>query len=536
MSDLNDFCDPSELNDGCLDCNDLYFSDYSSITADYYDGDTDEVGANHPLYNKFSRCWKIMRDSVEGQDAVRSNALNMRYIQVPPGLKSEGIYSCDYNETAEYHYINRAHYIEIVSRILDEVEGRIFSKPLKVTTPSKINLNSLDSEGLDFEQYVRWCVREVFAVSRFGVLVDWDEEIDSPILKRYVAESIVNWKQNKRGELKLLVLEDQVEDEDQLFSHNMTTRRISFEVKNTLDGPVVIQRTWLQEDRIIDDRSRKVFYESEAPVSLEKKGLALKKIPFIFFGGVRPTPPMLKPLSAAALDYYDAHAQMRNALWWAATEQPYFNFKKEGGFLTANGELLNSEHTNGGVHRIVFGSATPILLREGELKYAHVSGIGLEHLRRRLTDIKAEMTGMGARSFNAQTASNIKVQTERMQNRAEGSVIGSNAAAISQGIKHALEIVASWMDVKGPIRFELNKDYTEDFDLKYIGSLIELCDKDKWSEKRFFEFLRDNTNLIPSDMTFEEHEEEKSRSRITFDNLSNSNLVIPFEEDEEAEN
>lgn len=484
---------------------------FGSHTAQNFDllpeSARDEVKANHPLYTKFERCWQVMRDSVEGQDAIRENAKYMDYLQVPPGIasgagkKNKNLYNCDYDKTAEWHYINKAHYIEVVPRILDEVEGRIFSKPYKLDAPSKMNIDRLDSDGLTFDQYVRWCVREVFSVSRFGVLVDWNDEEQRPILRRYVAESIVNWKLDKTGNLKLVVLEDEVEEEGQVFSHNTIKRRISFTIEKDSEGNnSVVQRTWIQDGENADGTID--FIESNDPITLQRNTKAIQEIPFIFFGGVKPMAPMLKPLAATALAFFDANASYRNALWWSSNEQPYFTFKDGGGFIGADGK----EPT--GDIEILYGYASPIMLKDGELKFAGVKGTGLEHMYRNLKDLKSVMTGMGARSFNAQTASNIKVQTERMQQRAEGSVIGSISQAISIGVKEALDLASEWAGYIGKISFELNKDYTDDFEFKNMPELIDARDAKILSDLRVHEFLRNNTDLIPDNLSYEEHLQE----------------------------
>lgn len=511
-----------------------YFGQGMAMSFDYLPSEVaDEIAVNHPLYKKFEHCWQVMRDSVEGQDAVRENAIKMDYLQIPPGISQTGNsknpYSCAYDKTAQYHYINKAHYIEVVPRILDEIEGRIFSKTYKLAHPSRLDIDKLDSDGLTFDQYTRWCVREVFAVSRFGVLVDWDNEDQKPILKRYVAESIVNWKLDRKGNLRLVVLEDEIEDDGQIFSHNTIKRRISFTTETDTDGNrSVVQRTWIESDK--DAKGNISFEESEDPITLERSGRVVEKIPFIFFGGVKPTAPMLKPLAATALAYFDAYASYRNALWWSSNEQPYFTFDTDenAGFIGYNGQELEGDI------EVLYGYASPLLLRGGELKFAGVKGTGLEHMYRNLKDLKSVMTGMGARSFNAQTASNIKVQTERMQQRAEGSVIGSISQAISIGIKEALDLAAEWGQYVGKISFELNKDYTDDFEFKNIPELIDARDAKIVSDIRVFTFLQNNTDLIPDGLTYEEHISEFEHS-IQTDRFSSFDGFGDREDDFEDE-
>ena len=481
-----------------------YFSSYA--VPDFVDllEQSDGIEANHPDYIDFQECWGVMRDSIAGESQMRKNAVAKEYIQVPPSANGDSLCQGVGKNRAAHYYVNMAHYVEVVPRILDEVEGRIFSKPYKYSGPTRLNeiINTLDSEGLNFEQYIRWCVREVFGVSRFGVLVDWDEEVSSPIFKRYIAESIVNWKTDKRGNLTVVVLEDYIEEEGQIFSHNKIRRRISFTVERDADGnDFVVQRTWLDLNSHKDGEP--AFIESEAPIALSRNGFAVSRIPFIFFGGVKPTNPMLKPLASSAIDYFDAHASYRNALWVAANEQPYIKFEtgadKSPGFVGMNGEKIEGEVN------ITFGSPDPILIKDGDIKYASIKGIGLNHMYQRLKSIRAEMTGMGARSFNAQTASNIKVQTERMQQKAEGSIISSITSSISLGVRRALELAMQWSDIEGEVTFELNTDYSEDFDIKYMGELIEALDANIMSPKEVFEFLKDNSELFPNQKTYVEH-------------------------------
>ena len=361
---------PSIYRNGC----EGYFSSHDIPTEIGLLQQSDGIDANHPQYTEFERCWQVMRHSTIGESAIRENALLMDYIELPPSASEEnGCQSyCSGSNLARHHYINKAHYIEVVPRILDEVEGRIFSKPYKYSGPTRLNsiLDFLDSEGLNFEQYIRWCVREVFAVSRFGVLVDWDEPTNTPIFKRYVAESIVNWDTTSRGELAFVVLEDEVRNAGQVFSHNKTKRRISFTVEqDELGQDFVVQRTWL--DISGDNTTDVSFVESEEPIALSRNGFAVTQIPFIFFGGVKPTNPMLKPLASSALDYFDAHASYRHALWVAANEQPYITFDggegREFGFIGIDGQPINGEVN------VAFGSPNPIVMMNGKICLLYTS-------------------------------------------------------------------------------------------------------------------------------------------------------------------
>lgn len=474
-----------------------------------------------------------MRHSVEGQDAVRDNAIEMDYIHIPPGLIDENYKRRRENSTVDkgaiHHYINKATYIEIVPRILDEVEGRIFSKPFKFDAPPKFKeyADRLDSEGLTLEEYIRWCVREVFAVSRFGVLVDWDEEEDMPSLKRFVAENIVNWKLDKYGNTRLVVLEDSIDDDDQIFSHNQLTRRVAFFLEKDANGKnYVVQRTFVRR------KNSTKYEESGAPQILQRFGTAVSKIPFIFFGGVKPTAPMLKPLAATALDYYDAHAQYRNALWWTAVAQPYISFGENGNFMFGP-DADDGEGENSSDMEFIWGSMTPIVGKEMKVAFAQPPYGSLENLRTRLKDIKSVMTGMGARSFNTQTASNIKAQTEKMQNRAESSVIGSIANSISTGVLNGFRLAASWAQIMGSISFELNQDFSDDFNIDDIKALIELDIIDVDDAR---DHVRRETSIIGKGISNEDIQKRiNKRKAEEFDNFDDNNKALEDEFSDEED-
>jgi hypothetical protein len=507
-------------------CDEYFCGSRATLVSASMLSSPDKVAVNHPLYDKYTRCWRIMRDSVDGQEAIRANAVEMDYIHLPPGLIEENYKSQrqgrnKLNRGALHHYINKATYIEIVSRILDEAEGRIFSKDYKLDVPEefKAYIDNLDSEGLSFDQFVHWCVREVFTVNRFGTLVDWNEKLDIPSLKRYITESIVNWKINSNGEITLVVLEDLIEEEGQVFSHNFLKRRVAFFLEEDSSGRnYVVQRTFVK------NKNSEKYEETEAPKILERYGTAISKIPFIFFGGIKPKDPMLKPLAATALDYFDAHAQYRNALWWTAVAQPYISFGEKGEFMLGpeQDEDENSEI------EFIWGSMTPIIGREMTVAFAQTPYGSLENLRTRLKDIKSVMTGMGARSFNAQTASNIKAQTEKMQNRAESSVIGALSTSTSIGILSALRLAASWAQVSGVLTFELNKDFSDDFDIDHVKELIELDVIDVDDAR---DHVRRETSIIGKGVTNEDIEKRiRKRKLEQFDSFEDNNL---FGEDDD---
>jgi len=156
-----------------------------------------EHGILHPQYSHYFDAWRLLRDSVEGERAIKSRS--QTYLPT-----REGQDLVDYKS-----FLERAVYYPATARTVEGFYGSIFRRPTSVTAPASINLLSSSFGGETFLSMVEDVVEEVLIVGRIGLLVDLPVDaapLSQPYVETYVAENILNWTyhRNQLRAVKLL--------------------------------------------------------------------------------------------------------------------------------------------------------------------------------------------------------------------------------------------------------------------------------------------------------------------------------------------
>lgn len=448
-------------------------------------GENDTVGVNHPDYGKLSACWRLMRDAVAGQEAVKENAFENGYIALPAGLKDERGKCLSEGQD----YIERGRFPEVPLRHLQEVEGQLFNEDIKIELPDELlNIaDSLDSQALSLEGFARVVMQEYFKIFRYGVYIQWNEKEARPEFVRYNAESIVNHKLGADGFPKLIVIEESYQDDDNIYSHEVNHRRIQLSIEG---GRFTYREFILEDNEWVED--------TEAAVVPTRNGQPLERIPFVMFGSWKNVSPPLKPIVNTTIDYFRAHVEWSHGLFYSAHPTLFANIGEGGSILSADigadGEPLPYD--------MDIGAAKAHVFMNGSLAYAEVSGAALGALKERVLETRDELAGLGARSFINYSASNVAALTESLQQSGERGVLATFSRDISQKLTECLMWAAEWMGLSiDDIEYALDQSQNDDeFDPKCLPILYEGIDRGLWSAKRVIEYTRQNMpSLIPVD-------------------------------------
>lgn len=157
------------------------------------------ISSVHPSYQKQVNDWETMRDSLEGDQAIRASI--QKYLPPPPGMNLRG--SGDINDIlgmsakgvqSRYsHYQSFAEWPEIVSMTLNAIQGLIHEKPptIELTADLEYLEDTATPAGDTLIELWETMTRETLSAGRIGLLSEIFE--DETYICPYMAESITNW-------------------------------------------------------------------------------------------------------------------------------------------------------------------------------------------------------------------------------------------------------------------------------------------------------------------------------------------------------
>lgn len=150
--------------------------------------------------------WKTVRDVVAGDQAMRTGGY------LPVLNKAD---DSPENRERNAAYVQRAVFYGATGRTLDGLLGIAFKKDPSHALPDSLNylLTDADGGGTSVYQQSQATVSNLLQVGRHGLLVDFDERLQRPVIKSYAAESIINWH-IEGGVLQWIVLQEVVDIRD----------------------------------------------------------------------------------------------------------------------------------------------------------------------------------------------------------------------------------------------------------------------------------------------------------------------------------
>lgn len=131
-------------------------------------------------YEKHSRSWIRTRDVAEGSLCIKGKGTTY----LPKGRMDENAYT---------DYLERAIFVGYVDKIIDYCVGQLMrNAPTTTGIPDDL-INDVDLCGSTLSQFIDNMARELMAVERIGVWVDFNEKKDRPFMVSVKAESIIKW-------------------------------------------------------------------------------------------------------------------------------------------------------------------------------------------------------------------------------------------------------------------------------------------------------------------------------------------------------
>lgn len=392
-------------------------------------------------YLEMTTRWARLRDCYDGRDAVLR--AGNRYVPDLPGTDPAG------NKA----YRERGNFYNAVMRTVQGMNGAIFQKAPEVEFPESLSdlLEDITLTNVPFEMFAVDAGREVMTTGRYGILIDFPAR-DAATTKRpymvgYLTEDIINWRTTRLDgdeELSFVVLRERVEQpnpKDPFVNDCITQFRV-VELKNG----VCVQQLYREVQ--LGSGS---FLPYEAEMTLQRRGVALNFVPFVFIGATHASPDLDRPplldLADVNLGHWRNSVDHEYGLHLVALPTPWVSGNKAAG----------------GAPMKIGPSVVWELDVQGSAGMLEFQGTGLGAIVTAMEDKKKQMASIGARLLEdatvAETATAVK-----MRHAGETASLKSVAGSLEIGFTMALQILAWWAgteDVPHSVEaeVELNKEY-----------------------------------------------------------------------------
>jgi len=461
------------------------------------------VDSTHPEYGEYSPLWKVARDCVKGEPAIK--AAGEDYLPRPTG-KGDGSYK---------RYLARTHFSNFTGRTAEGLHGSVFSRgaerPEGVSERFRDFLENVDNAGASVDRFARELAWDVLQTGWGGMLVDHSrlpegEDVDvatanrlglTAYLKWYKAENVINWRYDAVGErraLSLVVLRETFEDAaDDEFAPAVKTR---YRVLRLADGVYTQQEYAPSGDR----KAKGVF--APGPLTTPRMGgEPFGFIPFFPCPSDAPEKSMLLDLAYENIGHYQKSADLENALHYSGTPTPW---------MSVDSRALD-RNPDGTLKDIPLGGEVMLHIPpDARLGFLEPGGQGIAHIQRAIEASETRMKVLGAKPFDGGPKGVESGKAAGIHAAAANSVLGAFAVNMGEVITSAVRLGARWRGVPESEaegwKFSLNTNYDGDLaETEEKRLALEMVGDGVMSKRRF---LADFEGLTP-----EEADEEIRRLR-----------------------
>jgi hypothetical protein len=413
------------------------------------------VNNTHKQYDAYRWRWRRCRDVIAGRDSVLQNGRQGQRFQgsLYDPVFSQEIYlpRLSGQSESEYRsYAERAAFFNASGRTLDALTGLIFAKNPQMEFPPAIERFSDDITlaGDNLREFSEQIVEEQIAVGRVGIMVDYPADVPSslsvaaaealnirPFMRLYKAETILNWRVESIGGVRVLTMVVLQETHD-IREDDFTTLEVTrYRVLDLTEQGYRV-RVMTQEGATVSETY---------PLM---RGRPLQRIPFIVLGANSSTTNVQKPplldLIDANIAHYRNSADYEHGLHFTGLPTPYV-----AGVQLDEGQTLN------------LGSKTAWVFPDPSAKAAFLefTGQGLSTIREAMKDKESRMAALGARFLSDDKRSAEAFQTLELRTSGERANLASISRAASDAITRALNIMAAWVGAPETARYSLNTEY-----------------------------------------------------------------------------
>lgn len=455
------------------------------------------VSTEHPLYNKRAKQWQLIRDCIEGEDAIKAKGED--YLPKTKGMS-------DHRYEA---FKLRAEWVNFTRRTLTGLHGLVFRKKPVFNYPPELEdvIKNCDRKGTTLYKFCSKTFKDSYPVSFGGLLVDMpkvkenlsrkqaDEKHIHPYMKYYSAENIINWQTETVDGVEriwLIVLKETYEDTSNLdeFAHNPKEQFRVLQLKNNV-----------YSQRLFRPNSDTQEYNDVTEIPVSINGESLDYIPFYYLYEEEPVTPCMLDLAKANIAHYRKSADYENGVHLTTIPTGYVTgHKQEVIENPKTGEVEGKEVIKLGEDEFLFFEEDGA--KVGTLCYA---GEGLTHSEHALDVSMSNMAVLGTRLIVPEKGISESADSAKIHRAGENASLADMANCVAEAFTKALQTIANWMDVDGEVSVEFCTDYdTLAFDANALNAVANLKEAKSLPLPYVFEILK-NGEYTSSAATFKEY-------------------------------
>jgi hypothetical protein len=390
----------------------------------------------HPKYDAMSGNWRMLRDSYQGEGAIKMGGVI--YLPATPGHILDGMTTSSEAGSIAYEaYKLRAVYPDFFREGVATIIGILNAKEATITLPAQLEYlrekASIDGDGL--LSLLRKMHEEQLVTGRVGMLADLptnpDQANPQVYIQLYGAETIVNWDSGTFNQgfnkLNLVVLDES--GYERSGSYNWAK----------VEKFRVLSLGAIAENEPLGSYYVEVFEDSSMEVSANRisptlRGRSLAEIPFVFVGpkdlATDPDMPPLLGLARMCLTIYRSEADYRHTLFMQAQDTLVIIGGTKG-------------DNSGNTMRVGAGARIDVDMG-GDVKYVGIGSGGLPEQRQAL---EADRNQAAVRTGQLLAPGKMSMESgEALKTRvaAQTATLTSIAIAAAQGLQRILRIIARW--------------------------------------------------------------------------------------------
>lgn len=455
----------------------------------------DSVQTEHPLYTKYKKKWEMVRDCVEGDDAIK-----MKGEVYLPRL-------CRVSQAEEDRvyraYQARAFWVNYTGQALENIHGMIMRRCPTIDAQDDFKrsgvLENIDGRGTNLHQFMSDAVYDVIQTCFGGILADIPQARDgmtlaeaesegiAPYLRYYKAEDIINWKEDDAmgGRLKLVVLRETFDSSDNMFVHKSEVR---YRVL-TIGGDGYYHQLIYTPTK--GRRGEADFAVEE--INFTARGERLTYIPFKPILYIEPEKPMLEDMAKINIGHFQKTADYENAVH--KTTLPT-------GYITGH-DAVDEE---GEQEEIVLGDDVFLTIPESEARVGTLAfaGEGLTHSEAAIRHAEEQMAVIGTRIIAPEKNVAETAESGMVHMYGENGKMSAFARNVGNSISEALTWIMNWSGYEGRARVDLDVDYeTARMDPNAINAVANLSREGKFPMLCTFKVLQEQ-GYVDINYTYEE--------------------------------
>ena len=454
------------------------------------------VETEHPIYTKFKRRWELIRDCVEGDDAIKKKG----DVYLPKLCRA----SPREEEIVYKAYQSRAFWVNYTGQALENIHGMIMRRCPTIDAPDEFKksgiLDNIDGRGTNLHQFLSDSVYDTIQTCFGGLLADIPQARDgmtiaeaedegiTPYMRYYKAEDIINWKEDDvmGGRLKVVVLREAYDDSDDMFVHK---EQIRYRVLTLGEDGFYKQLLYTP---IKDKRGRSSFTVEEIPFMA--LGQPITYIPFKPILYKEPEKPMLEDMAKINIGHFQKVADYENGVH--KTTLPT-------GYITGH----NAIDDDGNQEEIILGDDVFLTIIEPEAKVGTLAfaGDGLTHSENAIRHAEEQMAVIGTRIIAPEKNMAETAESGMVHMYGENGKMATFARNVGNTVSEVLTWIMNWSGYEGKVKIDLDVDY-EAFrlDPNSINAIANLSREEKFPMLFAFQVLQ-KQGYIDINYTYEDY-------------------------------